>query len=277
MFYRNFFRFAAASSAAFAISSSMADSGALAEVAATAGVAVGLSDDELATPDVWTGKIGLGFDAQGGNTEKSGFSVGAEAKKLEGKCVIIANAEGGWEETRVIDADGAERDERTLGFAKASLNAKRRFEELGFFVYGDFSARNDDVAGVRYRIAESAGLGTYLLDEEGLKLSIEAGVAEVQEKLSGASSDEYTALRLAERGDWIPSWGDKISLFEFAEWLCDADDSDHWFAKVEAGVDIPMAASLNLALKVALDHENQPADGKDKTDRRITAQIGWAF
>lgn len=276
-----FHAFSAATIAAIAtcaVSSARADSeAALAEVAATAGVAIGLTDAEKDLSDTWTGKVGLGFDAQGGNTEKSGFSVGAEAKKLEGGYVVVSSAEGGWEETKVVDSDGTERDERTLGYAKASVNAKRRFEGLGFFVYGDFSARNDDVSGVRYRVSESAGLGTYLVDEEGLKLSIEAGVAEVQEKLAGAESDNYTAFRLAERGDYIPSWGDNVSLFEFAEWLCDADDSDHWFAKAEAGIDIPMVASMNLALKVSLDHENMPAAGKEKTDRRFTAQVGWAF
>ena len=277
MKHQFFARTMAAAVAAAAACGARAGTDALAEVAATAGVAVGLSAEEEKTPDVWTGKVGAGFDAQSGNTDKSGITAGAEAKKLEGAYVVVASAEGGWEETRVVDSDGSERDERTLGYAKAAVNAKRRFEGLGFFVYGDFSARNDDVSGVRYRLSESLGLGTYLLDEEGMKLSVEAGVAQVQEKLAGTPSDSYTALRLAERGDYIPAWGKKISLFEYAEWLCDADDSDHWFAKVEAGIDIPMVSSLNLALKVTLDHENMPAEGKDKTDRRFTAQVGWAF
>lgn len=268
-------QFRAAAVAALALVRSASAAGAADAVAATAGASAGLTEEEAAISREWSGKVGFGFDAQGGNTTQHGLNASAEAKKLEGEWVVLATAGGGWEEKRVEDSDGAERDERTEGFAEAEINVKRRFE--GFFLYGDLSGRNDDIAGVKYRFAESVGLGTFLLDEEGLKLSVEAGVAEVQEKLEGSSSDEYTAIRLAERGDWLPSWGENVSFFESAEWIGDVDDSDHWFAKAEVGVDIPMAASLALTLKGSLDHENQPAAGKDKTDRRVTAQIGWTF
>lgn len=270
-----FARFSLAAAAAGALSLSAA-ADALSTAASTAGVSAGLTEEEQAIGREWAGKVGFGFNAQGGNTTQSGVSGVAEAKKLEGQYVVIASAEGGWEEKRVTDADGSERDERTVGFAEAGANVKRRFEE-GFFLYGDLSGRNDDIAGVKYRFAESVGLGTFLVDEEGLKFSVEAGLAEVQEKLEGSSSDEYTAVRLAERADWIPEWGENVSFFESAEWLCDVDDSDHWFAKAEAGIDIPMALDLSLGLKAGLEHENQPAAGKEKTDRRVTAQIGWTF
>lgn len=269
-----FARFSLAALAACAFSFT-ASADAIADAAATAGASAGLSDEDAEIGREWAGKVGFGFASQGGNTTQHGVDATAEAKKLEGEYVVITSAEGGWEEKRVEDSDGTERDERTVGFAKAGANVKRRFD--GFFLYGDLAARHDSIAGVKYRFTESAGLGTFLVDEEGLKLSVEAGLAEVQEKLEGESSDEYTAVRLAERGDWVPSWGENVSFFETAEWLCDIDDSDHFFAKGEVGVDIPMALSLTFTLKAGVDYENQPAEGKDKTDRRVSAQVGWSF
>ena len=250
---------------------------ALDDAASTAAaVAEGITEDDAKLTADWQGKVAAGIETTSGNTEKDGMNMHLEAKKLRGETVLIATADGAWEENEVTDADGTnKRDERTKGNVKAEVNAKQRFD--GFFIYGDLAGSHDGVAGIKYRFIESLGLGTYLVDTDTLKFSVEAGLAEVQEELDGMDSDEYTAYRLAERADWVPTFAEGVSFFESASYLADFDDSDHFFADFEAGIDIPMFSGISMTFKGVVNYNNQPAAGKEKTDRSLIAQFGYNF
>ena len=264
--------------AAFAAAPAFAD--ALDSAAATAaGVAAGITEDDAKLSDVWQGKLAAGLDAKSGNTEKTGYNGHAEAKKLQGDTVVVATADGAWEETEVSDSDGTKRDERTVGNAKAEVNVKEKLADWSVapFVYGDVSAEHDGVAGIKYRTIESAGVGFFLVDTDALKFSVEAGLAYVQEKLDGLDDDDYLAYRLAERADWVPDFAEGVSFFEAADFLQDFDESDRWFANFEAGVDVPMFAGLSLTVKATVNYNHLPASGKEKTDRAVVAQVGYNF
>ena len=147
----------------------------------------------------------------------------------------------------------------------------------GFFVYGDLAGLHDGVAGVKYRFIQSVGLGTFLADADDFKLSVEAGIAEVEEKLDGADSDEYLALRLAERADWVPDFAKGVSFFESADYLVDFEDGDRYFANLELGMDVPMFQGLSLTVKGVVNYNNLPAEGKDRCDRQLLVQVGYNF
>ena len=234
-----------------------------------------IAEEDEAVSKVWQGKIAVGIDSRSGNTEKNAFSAHADAKKLQGKTIVIATIDGAYEEQEVEDSEGHKTDEQTVGQVKGEIELKQRF--TGFFVYGDVSGENDEIADVRYRFIESLGLGTFLCDFDTFKLSVEAGVAQVQEKLKGYDSEDYTAWRVAERADWTPSFANGVSFFEAADYLADFDDSDHYLANIEAGVDIPMFLGTSVTLKGVLSRNNQPAEGKEKNDSQILVQIGYNF
>lgn len=253
-----------------ALAAAVSHADALSEAAALAGVATGLSDEEKELTQEWQGKVAAGVDTASGNTNEDAANIHLEAKKLHGDWVVIATADGAWEQTEV---DGVDRE--TESNAKAEANVKRRFG--GFFAYGHLAGLHDGVAGVKYRTVQGLGLGTYLVDEETLKFSVEGGLAYVQEKLDGEAGDDYLAWRLSERADWVPTWAEGVSFFEQASMLADFDESDRWNADFEGGVDIPMFAGLSTTLKAVVAHNHQPAEGKKKTDRRFMAQVGYNF
>ena len=263
--------------AAFAAAPALAD--ALESAAATAaGVAAGISEDDAKLTDVWQGKLAFGADVKSGNTEKTGYNGHAEARKLHGDTIVVATLDAAWEETEVSDSDGANtRDERTVGNVKGEINLKEKLADWGAFVFGDLSAEHDGVAGIKYRTIESAGAGFFLVDTDALKFSVEAGLAYVQEKLDGLDDDDYLANRLAERADWIPAFAEGVSFFEAADFLQDFDESDRYFCNLEAGMDVPMFAGLSLTLKGTLNYNHLPAEGKEKTDRAVVAQVGYNF
>lgn len=264
-----------AAAAAFSAAAALAADAITAAQETSAGLAAGISEEEAALPQVWQGKIAAGVDLRSGNTEKEGFSAHADAKKLQGKTVVVATIDGAYEEEEVEDSDGTTRDEQTVGQIKGAIDVKQRFD--WFFVYGRVSADHDDIADLKYRFIESIGLGTYLVDLETLKLSVEAGVAQVQEKYKGLDSDDYTAWRVAERCDWTPEFADGVSFFEAADFLADFDDFDRHLANGEAGVDIPMFLNLSLTCKGVINYNNMPAPGNDKTDTQLLFQVGYNF
>ena len=264
--------------AAFAAAPALAD--ALDSAAATAaGVAAGISEDDAKLTETWQGKLAAGLDVKSGNTEKTGYNGHAEAKKLQGDTIVVATLDGAYEETEVAGSDGTKRDERTVGNAKGEVNVKEKLADwsLAPFVYGDVSAEHDGVAGIKYRTIESAGVGMFLVDEEALKLSVEAGLAYVQEELDGQESDDYLAYRLAERADWIPAFAEGVSFFEAADFLQDFDESDRYFWNLEVGVDIPMFKGLSTTVKGVVNYNHLPAAGKEKTDRQLVVQLGYNF
>ena len=226
----------------------------------------------------WETKMSAGLETYGGNTDKDAVNGRIETQKSDGDTVVIASLEGAWEqqEQTYVREDGStyEDDERTVGNAKFDVNVKERFD--GFFVYGDVNGKHDGMSDLKYRFVESLGLGTYLVDEDALKFSVEGGFAYVQEKI-GPEKDDYPALRFAERIDWKPDWAEGVSLYETAAILWDMDDTDHYLVAAEAGADVPLAGSFSLVLKAGVDYNSDPGAGVDKTDRKVLAQLAYTF
>lgn len=264
-----------AAAAAFSAAAALAADAITAAQETSAGLAAGISEEEAALSQIWQGKLAAGVDLRSGNTEKEGFSAHAEAKKLQGKTVVVATVDGAYEEEEVEDSDGTTHDEQTVGQVKGAIDVKQRFGL--FFVYGRVSGDHDDIADLKYRFIESLGVGAYLVDLDTLKLSAEAGVAQVQEKYKGMDSDDYTAWRVAERCDWTPEFANGVSFYEAADFLQDFDDSDRYLANGEAGMDIPMFMNLSLTLKGVINYNNLPPADNDKTDTQIVFQVGYNF
>lgn len=259
--------------AAFAAASAFGD--AVSDATATA---VDLAEKIPDATAGWETKLSAGLETYSGNTDKDAVNGRIETQKSDGDTVVIASLEGAWEqqETTYVREDGStyEDDERTVGNAKFDVNVKERFD--GFFLYGAVNGKHDGMSHLKYRFVESVGLGTYLVDEDALKFSVEGGFAYVEEKI-GSEKDDYPALRLAERIDYKPDWAEGISFYETAALLWDLDDTDHYLVAAEAGADVPLAGSFSLVLKAAVDYNSDPGSGVDKTDRKLIAQLAYTF
>lgn len=235
--------------------------------------AAGLSDADKALSADWVGKVSLGLDSRRGNTDKDAFSAAGELAKLEGDWVVRLAADGAWEETTTTDDEGVESKDQTVGNAHGNANVKRRFD--GFFFYADFDAAHDATAGLKYRLVENLGLGTYLVDTDEVKFFVEAGPAYVEEKLD--ETDDYFALSASERCEWRPVGHPGVAIFEDCNGLWDMDDSDRYVLHGEAGVDVPVLDRLSLTVKGVWEYTAQPAAGKEKEDRQILTQLSYVF
>lgn len=260
------FTLLAACAATTLVSPAHADDGALALAAETAGkIVIGEEEDPA---EVWECKLAAGFDSRSGNTDKDAWNGKFEAAKTEGLWCIRARADGAWEET---ETDGEKTE--TIGNAKVFANVKRRLG--GFFLFVDGSVAHDGVAGVKYRIAESAGLGTFLADDDALKISLEFGAAGIEEKLD--EKDEFFGLRIAERADWKPAFANGIAFYETAECLFEPSETDHYVANAEVGTNVPLFSDFSLDITYKSTRTGIPAEGKKKTDRAFLLQLAYNF
>lgn len=235
--------------------------------------AAGLSDADKELSADWVGKTSLGLDSRRGNTDKDTLSASGELAKLEGDWVVRLTADGAWEETTTTDENGVETKDQTVGNAHGGANVKRRFD--GFFFYADFQAAHDATAGLKYRLVESLGLGTYLVDTDEVKFFVEAGPAYVEEKLD--ETDDYFAVNASERCEWRPAAHPGVALFEAFNGLWDVDNSDRYVLHGEAGLDVPVLNRLALTVKGVWEYTALPAAGKEKEDRQILTQLSYTF
>lgn len=236
-----------------------------------AGTAIDFEETFEPTPD-WSFVTSFGYDSRNGNTDKDAVSAHAEAVKTEGQMRFNFAVDGAWE-TEETEAEGEKKDETTVNNVKASGNVKAM--RNGYFLYFDASGLHDDIADIRYRFIESLGVGTFLWDEPELRFSVQGGVAYVQEDLG--ESDDYAALRVAERVDWIPAQANGVSFWESAEALLSCDGMERWLLNCEAGVDVPLFADLSLRFKWLCNYDSEPADDKCSTDRRFLMEVACRF
>ncbi len=260
-------KFLASAAIAFALLQPQAS----ANPAVAASTAVDLSET-IETTDDWVFKTALGYDSCSGNTEKDAASAHFEAVKANGKYRLFSTLDGAWEETQ-SENNGVKTKDTTVNNVKAVSNFKTLFN--GFFLYVDVSGLHDEISDIRYRFIESVGIGTFLVDTDELRFSIQGGVAYVQEDIG--ENDQYASLRFAERIDWKPAFANGVSFWEAVEALAKAEGFDRSLINAEAGMDVPLFANFSLQLKATCNYDSDPAEGKKSTDRRLMTQVAYRF
>lgn len=217
-------------------------------------------------------KTSLGLSSKSGNTESYSYSGRIETGTTINKTILDMMIEGAYAESEVVDADGNKSDEQTEGKVKGVANAKQRFN--GFFLYGNGSALHDSIAGINFRGIIGTGIGTYLVDEDNFKFTIEGGVAYAYEE--AYEDDDYFTLRFAERMDY--KFSDTVTFWESVEVLPEASDMGNFLLSAEAGVDSAISEKTSIGLLLQIEHDSDPSSGvEEKTDTTIGARVTYSI
>jgi len=214
-------------------------------------------------------KEGAGFDTSlaagvaltDGNSEtlQSNASITTEGEK-EGLGSIRAGAEGNYGESTVDDET-----ETTVENGKAFLNIRKTLSEKTFALF-DTSVLYDDIAEVDYRITAGPGLGYYLVKEDDLEFSVEAGAAYLWEDVAGETAD-YVVVRFAERITHDVS--ETCKVWQSAEFLPEAEDFSNYLLTAEAGIECAINSSVNLRLVVQDKYDSEPGDDLEQNDLTV--------
>jgi hypothetical protein len=144
-----------------------------------------------------------------------------------------------------------------------SLVDYKRIVDETWFAGGGVSFAHDEIADLKYRAILSPSAGAYIVRDEDLKISLEAGPSYIFEKL-GDVDDDFLAARVANRLEWSLSATSK--LFEFVEYLVSTEDSSQYLINAEVGVEAALNSFLSLVLSVKDYYINQPAEDRVPND-----------
>lgn len=219
--------------------------------------------EEAAKPAAFATKLSAGLTLADGNSEslQANASLISEGEK-QGLGSVRAGIEANYGETTKDDVE-----ETTINNARAFVNTRKTLSPLTFGVL-DLSVLRDDIADVDYRVTVSPGLGAYAFKRDTCSLAFEAGPAYVWEKVGGVS-DDYLALRFAERFTVAPSATSK--LWQAVEYIPKASDFGDYLLSAEIGAEAALNARLNLRLVFQDKYDSTPAEGLEENDLVVIA------
>lgn len=212
-------------------------------------------------PDGWQGSGNLGLTLAAGNSDSLRVTAGLD----------VTRAVGTWESRAAASVlygedDGVSSNERFEG----SLQLNRRF---GRRVYAGLISEflYDPLAGIDWRFSVTPLLGWRVVDEERLRLHLEAGPGYTWEDRN-AGTRGYSSVRLHERLRFQVT--EESRIFQSLTALLEAEDPGNFILTAEAGVESKLAGrwSLRVAGKAVYYGE---AQGSRDEDLLVTAGFGY--
>jgi len=219
-------------------------------------------------PTAWKSSAAFGLTMTRGNSETVMGTLNLSTGKKWDQHEISLGADAAYGTTEI---DGEE--ETTASSARAFGQYNHLFNER-LYGYGRLEALHDDVANVDYRITLSPGAGYYLIKEDRMDLSVEAGPSYVLERLDG-EEDNYLALRLAEKFNF--KINDRARIWQSVEFLPQVDDFDNFLLNAEIGIEADLTESFSLRSFIQDTYDNEPAPGRDENDLKWVTAIAYKF
>jgi putative salt-induced outer membrane protein YdiY len=208
----------------------------------------------------WDTSFNFGYNTTRGNTQTSLLSLAGNAYKEKENNIYELN--GMYNFGTDKNAQNAEGDDTTRNDIIARAKYSRLFDERFYGAFGS-SYFYDEIADIDHRVTVDPALGYFLLKDNTFKLSLEAGPSYVFEKVAGISND-YLAPAIGDKFEWAITCTSKI--FQSANVLFDAEDSNNTLVIAQAGVESALSTNLALVLTLRDIFDNVPAPGNKRND-----------
>ncbi|MDY6903392.1 MAG: DUF481 domain-containing protein [Thermodesulfobacteriota bacterium] len=134
----------------------------------------------------------------------------------------------------------------------------------------------DRVANLDRRLTSGAGLGYQLIDTPRHQLSVEAGIAHVNEHNDDAANRDYEAARWAARLD-SELVADKLIFFHSHEGYDRLDDSDTFLFRSDQGLRLKVANNFYTTFEVDYDYNDNPPADQKKSDSKYIFGLSYDF
>lgn len=210
-------------------------------------------------PSVWDKSVLFGLNYTDGNTKTTNINLGGRASRDYENNAWLFQADYNYGSAADNANDPRKENKNNI---RGLANYRRILNKVWFAGMGT-SFAHDEIADIKYRAILSPGAGAYIVRDEDLKVSLEAGPSYVFEKL-GDVSDDFAAARVANRIDWVITPTSKI--YQFAEYLASLEDTDQYIVNAEAGLEAAINSSMSLVFAVRDYYINKPAQDRVPND-----------
>lgn len=149
-----------------------------------------------------------------------------------------------------------------------------RFLGDKFFIGAGVGYFRDDVADVGYRITPTTSLGYYLIKNDEVTLSLEAGPSFTFEEVGGIS-DDFFSITAAQRFTWEMS--DRMTISQNLAAIIDPSDSDNYILTANANLDTDITPNIAWRIAASWTFDNTPAAGRQEDDSTLTTGLAVKF
>jgi putative salt-induced outer membrane protein YdiY len=227
----------------------------------------------------WETTAAAGLTLTSGNSETFLATVTLDTKRKWEQDEFGAGLAFGYGESEVEVDDGLggtiTQDEKTTQFGNAYAQYNHLFNDR-LYAGVRVDAGYDTIAGVEYRVKISPLVGYYFIKNEKTSLAGEIGPTYVLESLEGEDSNDYLALRIAERFEH--KFSKSTKLWQSAEYLPDIENwTDKYLIIAELGVDAAITTKLSLRVVLQDTYDSEPAAGREHNDIRLIAGLAYKF
>lgn len=212
----------------------------------------------------WTTTASTGLSFARGNSKSTGFHLSFDSAYRE------SNYESFYKASYAFADNGGTTSEDRL---TASAQINRTPGECHFYGAGIRFLR-DDLADISYRVTPAVVAGRYLVKNDTLALSLEAGPSFTLEEVDGQSDSFFSALA-AQRLSWAISENTSLKQEIIANFSL--EDADNFTVVATAKLDTAITNDLSWMVGLEYLYDNQPADGNKKDDTSLKTGITVRF
>lgn len=210
-------------------------------------------------PSIWDKSLNFGLNYTEGNSKTTNIYAGGLVMRDFEKNAWRFQADYNYGSA----ADSADEPKTENKNNFRALADYRRVLENDWYAGAGTAFAHDAIADLKYRVIVSPTAGRYLVRDEEVKLSLEAGPSYVFENL-GDENEDFAAARIADRFEWKLSPTSKI--YQFTEYLISFEDADQYLLNAEVGIESALNSYLSLVLTVRDYYINKPAEGRVPND-----------
>ncbi len=216
-----------------------------------------------ASPDPWTGTLGLGVALTSGNSDTRSYNLSFSAVH-DPKTRNVFKADGLY--LRAEQSGEATADKTSLGVRDEYKLSTR------VFAFGELRFLRDRFKQLDALVAPLLGVGWQAVDDKRTKLALDLGVGGAFEKLEGSDTTTSGAVQAGE--SLSVQLSPSATLTQGAAALWKMDDFGDAFYRFNLGLTATVSARLELKIAYTKDVKTRPATSAlVKSDDSLLANL----
>jgi len=216
-------------------------------------------------PTAWKSTAGISVAIARGNARSTLVGGNILTSKKWDRNEISAGLNGAYG-----DADGNKNVENLGIFGQYNRLITDRW-----YFGGRVDGMTDTIAGIDYRATISPTLGYYVIKKTDTTLAFEAGPSLILENLKSRNSEQYLALRLAEK--FHHKFNEHVTLDQYAEILPRVDKFDDFVVNAWATLSAKLSGNLSSTITLKNQYRSRPAQDRLKNDIQLLAGVSYSF
>ena len=217
-----------------------------------------------AAPLGWTTTASAGINFSSGNSDSSRYHLKLVSAYREAKNEAFYD---------LAYTFGEDNDVTSEDRLRTTARYNRVLDERNF-VGASIGFLRDDLADIAYRATPALTAGRYLVKNDDLTLSLEAGPAFTFEEVAG-DTDSYFAVVAAQRLTW--ALNERSTFKQEIVANISAEDRDNFTLVASAQLDTALTPDLYWMIGLEYLFDNQPAAGQGEEDLSLNTGVTIRF